>query len=258
MLAYAQVAIAGSEDLSFNDSSDLSTISGSSTFSDSSIVTNSAKFKHYLKQKYKEIYDVDTQAKQTQYGPSGSIYISGEIVPKEKINLPAEADKHGRARAIAKAFLEDEAELFGIVNLNEVRERLIDTSRGYYGEYVEIYYRRYINNVELAGSYIHVTVLPNESITGVMAYLVAVPPEVYEATKKKTLSEEEIKEIVLTNMNKSRSANEAEFTEKSHLFRKMAVTYPPYVIWSALGTWSYIVNAFTGEIIEKKSQVIIN
>ena len=48
---------------------------------------------------------------QTPNGPSGKLHIRGNITPK---NVKAAEGVQGRARAIAEAFLEEEAELLGI------------------------------------------------------------------------------------------------------------------------------------------------
>ena len=209
------------------------------------------KFKNYFKEKYQNI-DMDitsSDVKRTKYGLSGSLWISGDIVPHKKpaIDVTKEPDRHVRARAIAKAFMEDEAALFDITNPDELRELNISTDKMPRGDYTFINYQRYINGIQLKNADMQIVIGPTEDITTVQARLVAVPPEVYEATKKETLSEEEIRSIIESDIKQ----NNIDTKDITTTYHQIAILDPPYVIWKANSYYNYIINAFTGQIITK-------
>ncbi len=208
--------------------------------------------KQYFTDKYQKIQEVMSTLYQTPHGLQGWLSIRGNFMPK---NMPAvSGDRNSRARAIAKAFLEGESALLGITNMDEIREFGIHTSQGYGGDYTHIYYRRYIGDLELDKEDIHITIGPDETITGVSVELVAVPPELYQAAAKETLTEKKIREIVQQDLKSTMiKAKDAKISE----IRKIAVPTSPYVVWQAFGgIWLYTIDAFTGEILTKKSQVI--
>jgi len=162
----------------------------------------------------------------------------------------------------ARAFLREEAELFGITNMDEIREVKIKTSEGRDGEYTMIRYRRYINNLELEGMYIWIDIGPDDSITWLSAELVPTPPELYEAVKRKTLTEGEILKIVKQDLELS-GVDPEEMRVLS--IKKVTVPSSPYVIWkvdvnlkTGGGRWKYRIGAFTGEILKKRNALIIN
>lgn len=206
------------------------------------------KFKQHVTDKYKQIHNAESDVKQTQHGLSGHMTFSGDIVPQKKveIDLTKEKDRHVRARAIAKAFIDDESDLLGITNPDEIREVKISTDKGFGGDYTYINYRRYLNGIEFPSASIQITIGPEENIKHVSADLAAVPPEVYEATKKKTLSEEEIRSFVEADPNNK---------GKTIKMVKLAIINPPYVIWLVHSYWRYTINAFTGEILTKSRNV---
>lgn len=131
----------------------------------------------HLKDKYRmkgNVLDQNT-IKQTLYGPSGKISIDGwdkNLKPQTEI---VGESKEERARAIAKAFMAEEAELLGIVDITEIKENKIVIGQGERGDYINIHYGRVINGVELKGSYIHITIGPEETITRVNADVIAPP-----------------------------------------------------------------------------------
>jgi|GEM_PF-3032888 len=215
------------------------------------------KFERYVKDKYKQISHAESDVKQTSHGPSGRVFILGDIAPQRKpaTDLTAEPDRHVRAKAIAKAFMEDEPGLLGITKPEEIREVNILTSKGHNGDYINIYYKRYINDVELEDANLLITLGPSENISGVQAWLVSVPPEVYEATKKKTLSEKEVKSIIevdITELDK----RGLDMNNINKSFKKVAITKYPYVLWKVSYIYDYTIDAFTGKILTKDSGII--
>ena len=124
-----------------------------------------------------------------------------------------------------------------------------------------VYYRRYINDLPLENAYIQITIGHEENIRSVSAELVTSPSELYEAVKKKTLSESEIRKIIEQNLG---SFQKDLMGMKISEIRKIAISSPPYVVWTANagvksdhGMWGYKVDAFTGEIL-KRGYVVIH
>jgi hypothetical protein len=187
---------------------------------------------------------VRSSIRPTQYGPKGSLTLVGVEIRLE--NVQTALGEHGRARAIAAAFLKEEAVL-GITNINGIRELKLHTD-----EYnsTHIMYGRFINNLELEGMRINIEVDSNENISWVDAKLVPVSPEAYEATTKKTLPESRIREIALRDLRSS--------GDDQHLgeIKKYVIDVPPYVIWKVMSRWLYRIDAFTGEILYKESTII--
>ncbi len=87
---------------------------------------NGMDVKEYLIEKYNlRKHNVSSTLQQTPNGPKGYLSISGMgIKPKF---MPVEENIQARARAIAKAFLKEEARLFGITNMDEIREISVET-----------------------------------------------------------------------------------------------------------------------------------
>jgi hypothetical protein len=170
----------------------------------------------------------------------------------------------GRARAIAKAFLEEEAIMLGISNIGEIKEMSIDVFTSPYTNLTttNVNYRYYIENLELENAYIQITIGHDENIRSVSAELVPTPPELYEAVKKKTLTEGEILKIVKQDLE-SAGIDSKEMRVLS--IKTVAIPSPPYVIWKADvnlkkggGRWKYRIDALTGELLEKRDALIIN
>lgn len=114
---------------------------------------------------------------------------------------------------------------------------------------------------------IRITIGPDETIRSVSAYLVPPSPELYDAVKKKTLSEDKMRKIVekdlkaaaesleTTPFEKSIIIKEWEDVLKKMAMKKFAISSPPYVVWRVESVWEYVIDAFTGEILEKHSRI---
>jgi hypothetical protein len=110
---------------------------------------------------------------------------------------------------------------------------------------------------------------PEENITGIDARLVPVAPEVYEATKKKMISEDKIRSIVEDDLTKDTKSGYTKLRKaelESHgeeridiirSFNKLAITTPPYVIWKvSYSHYVYKIDAFSGKILNKFNTII--
>jgi hypothetical protein len=223
---------------------------------------NGKDVKEYLMEKYKlhkvRKDDLTSTLQQTPNGPKGKFHIRGNIKPKNVVIT--EDTVQGRARAVAMAFLREEASLFGVTNMEEIREVKINTINGYKGDVTSVHYRRYINDLELESVNIRITIGPNETISSAAAYLIPPPPELYGSVKKKTLTEDKIYKIIEQDLSPTqKDLTGMKITE----IRKIAIASSPYVVWKANagvksdhGIWLYKIDAFTGEIINKKYLVI--
>lgn len=213
-------------------------------------------FERYLKDKYKEISNAESMVKQTPLGPEGDLFITGNIVPRKKaeINLSALPDRHAKSMAIAKAFMEDETVLLGVDNPDELRIFNISTDKGAGGDYTDITYQKYVNGIRYQGG-IHLTIGPDYNVRGVSATLRPVSPEVYKATKRKTLTEEEIRAIVDNDLTEDEK-RDYERKKGVMTFKKYAIASPPYVIWETSKEYTYTIDAFTGKILTKHSNII--
>jgi hypothetical protein len=196
------------------------------------------------KYKFRGTDIVMSTVRRTPYGPKGHLGLSGHI---KMSNVQAAPGEHGLERAIARAFLEEEAVLLGITDMNEFREDKVyksDLNITY------VLYRRYINNLKLEEVYIDIAIGTDETIRSVDATLVPVSPEAYEASTKKTLPESRVREIVLRDL---RSSGDDQHLGK---VQKYVIDEPPYVIWDIMSRWHYRVDAFTGEILRKTTTQI--
>lgn len=214
-------------------------------------------FADYVKKKYQDV-DMDithSDVVLTKDGRSGSFSLSGNIIPRKKpeIDLSTKPNREVRARGIAKAFLEDEQQaLFDLKDMNEVKESNISTEAMPRGEYTRINYKRFINGIEVEGAGIHIDIGPSENITSVGAGLVPIPTAAYDATTKTTLSEKDIISIVEADHNEQ---DIKQYPKDAIIktFKKTVIASEPYVIWDVFYRYVYRINAFTGEIMSKRS-----
>ncbi len=207
--------------------------------------------KEYLEGKYGKFDDdMSSDVIQTEYGPHGVLRVGGNIVMKNIINKGGE---HGLARAVAEAFLTEEAELLGITDWSEIHEKSVKVGVGYgFNNTTDIEYQRYIGNLELRGYHINFSIVPDGRIVYMRAGLVPASPELYEAVKKKMLPKQRIEQLVkqdLKNDPPKELRPDWKFDPSKVKFEKYAIADPPYVIWKVYTAYIYHIDAFTGEIL---------
>jgi hypothetical protein len=214
--------------------------------------------KQYLTDKYQKIDDVTSSIQETPNGPQGSLHMRGKFLPK---NAPAatEGDRNSRALATAKAFISEEATLLGLTNIDELRTTGPQMSKGFGGDYADIYYRRYINGLKLDNFGIHITIGPDETMYFADADLLPASRELYQATSREMLKEGKIREIVEQNLISTGIVAKNVITGRAD---KVAISKPPYVIWrvdallkAGPGEWDYTIDAFTGEVLNKRDAI---
>jgi hypothetical protein len=174
-------------------------------------------------------------------------------------NVQAFPGEHGQARAIAQTFLEEEAAGLGIVDLTQYRVREIREDEDTHT--VHIYYDRYINKLEVEGANINISIRSDGIITSVDADLMPISPEAYRATTKKTLSKERIQQIIKQDLTSfppkwRKPGWKPDFSNIQ--FRKYAVPDKPYVIWKVDSAFRYTIDAFTGEILKKVPNIVVD
>lgn len=217
-----------------------------------------SNIKRHLVEKYKKSKDridsVMSNLQETPRGPRGRLSFRGHI--SLYTAKAGSGDPAARARAIANAFLKDEAELFGLPDVNELREqRLTIGDTGY----THIYYTRYIDNLPLEHSDVHIVIAPDEAIFYVDVSLVPVPSELYAAVTNKTIPETVARQIIEKDA-RTKNADIKRF--KSGKLKIYAIPSAPYAVWKgsvSLGggkRWEYDVNAFTGEIINLRKLLL--
>lgn len=148
--------------------------------------------KKHLTGKYTRLDDPYATLQQTPYGPSGKIYILGDLTPKTidetspfKEALQKES-KEERLRGLAKAIITEEVSILGILNIDELRERKFYTDE--YG-HVTIYYDRYIGDLPLEYGDVAIGFWHGETIESLQANVVA-PPLPYTKQQQRRPSAE--------------------------------------------------------------------
>lgn len=211
----------------------------------------------YVKRKYQniDIRVTSSDVVSTKDGKYGHFSLGGVIVPQKKPEVSTEPNREARAREIAKAFLEDEQALFDLKDINEIKESNISTDKMPHGEYTHLNYNRFINGIEVEGAYIHIVVGPSEDITSVQSNLVAIPRAAYETSANASISQKEIISIVEAD-HSEQDIKRYPKDNTVKTFKKIVIASEPYVIWDVFYRYIYRINAFTGEILSKRSAII--
>ncbi len=211
--------------------------------------------KKYFIGKYKDqIDDISSNLQETPQGPRGTMYISGHI--KTNITASTRENDPDSARRIAQAFLKDEVELLGLTDLNELREESIKTDIGRGGAITHVYYERYIGNFALDGATLHIVVGPDNTITYTRASLVPAPGELYKAVAKKTISEDDVRQLIEKDLgSKGIALSDVLMTD----IKQYAMSSQPYVVWklnvvtkTGSDRWKYVIDAINTKIVSKQ------
>ncbi len=208
----------------------------------------------YLKDKYKMKGNdfVSARLHQTKNGALGHINIDGY---GGNINPPAEIEitnKEDRIRAKAKAFLKEENSLFGLIDMEELKEVRFEVNEL---GITLLHYHRYIGNLPLNGVEIAIHFGPNENITWVSADAMPITQEVYQAAAKKTIGKGKLFRIIRQDIKTASGKADAEVGISSA--QKVAISKAPYMVWKVRAGmqfigWDYTIDAFTGDILEKQ------
>jgi len=208
-----------------------------------------AEVEAYLKHKYKiSNINIHTSYYDDERGRARTLFVIGELKPK---TVPPGHN----AREVAQAFFAEEALLFEMTPISEMREDV-----GYKGVStsdqtgnIVLRYFHYINGIKVDGTETFINIFPDGTIHNLNTGMIPISPQLLEAVKKPTLSDQQIRAIIKKDMISSyidpRLFAELDLSET-------VVPFSPYVLWKgdAQGEeerWLYSVDAFTGQIIEK-------
>jgi len=214
----------------------------------------SGEIKKYFKNKYKGVKQVGFRS-HPHYKNKLKLRIDGPLIPEEEdiaTQSTMERTSNGNfdvkhTRTVARKFLKRELKLFGAESLDEIVETFSNSGP----VFSRVKYKIFLNNVAVEDTLIVVSSKAIGEISWVKASLVAITPEMRAASANtaEMLSEEEIRALIKSDQH-GRSL---------HFLRleKVIQTEAPYVIWIGnVGDWLYEVDAFTGEILRKKDNII--
>ncbi len=211
---------------------------------------------NYVRNKYK-VQDIHSEMQKTEHGLAGSIFIIGDMTPKNIGPAGADTTKSDRARDIAKTLILGEPDIFSAIKQHELREAAMKT--GEQGTTI-IRYQRTINNIPLSGMDIIVHVGHDESVSYVSARTVPIPPALEAEATRDTLREDALLPIIEDDL---RASNAKYNILKVLGNKKVAITAPPYIVWISdvmlladTARWIYKIDAFTGKVIEKRDALV--
>jgi hypothetical protein len=202
----------------------------------------------HFQSRYEEVDDfLISTLQETPDGPLGRLNVRGRMALRTR---PEGATAEERARAAARGFIAEEAELFDIGDPAELEEISFQTREG--GE-TTIHYERTLGGLRLPDTLIGVSVDPEGAIRRVEASLAPTPAGLYRAVGRKTLSRDEVARIIERDL----SAAGAKVVLKLADDGRSATWRPPYVVWGATASvgrkpaWGYTIDAFTGRILSR-------
>ena len=109
-------------------------------------------------------------------------------------------------------------------------------------------YERLVNDLVLDDMEFMVHVGPEGNITYVHGNVAPVSPALRASLKKETISEGQVRELVLADMGVGADTNQNLILG----MEKKLESVHPYVTWKVKGFWDYEINAFSGKIISKR------
>jgi hypothetical protein len=147
-------------------------------------------------------------------------------------------------RAIAQIFFTEEAASFGIAAADDLRESVFsETAIGW----TSITYHRFVGNLQLESAQVSIGIDPEGAIRSLSGSLVPLPPALFIAAANPTISENAIHGIIRNDLLEA-----GEDPNRPYRLKRIATSSAPYVLWTSSGTWIYRIDAFTGEILDKR------
>lgn len=218
------------------------------------------EIEHYLRGKYK-IKDVVIEDQKDHHGLSRTLHLG--IARNNDLTPPALAAQGDHAtkdpRAVAKAFFMEEANLFELTPDSEMKEKVRPTSLTNTEGYISLSYEHYLNGLRLEGAGAGVTFGPTGAIVRATALVVDITPALLQAVKSSNLPKTEIRRAIKKDLIAS-GLNPDKVTHLED--EKYATPMPPYVVWEVRMVGNgleyaleYVVDAFTGQILKKKSSL---
>src|SRR5262245_26086502 len=209
----------------------------------------------YFKKWYPQLDDehLVVTLQETPDGPLGQISVYGKLPPTPDV---AALKGEDRVRATALAFIADQAALFDIPDLADLKEiglKTNDEGRS------RVAYVRSIGSLPLAGWSVSVDVDADGVIVLVHADLQPVSLQLLRAVGERTIAGDEAKQIVERDLARGKKEEGALSISEPELG---AIYRPPYVVWGVRGAlpgrpaFSYVIDAFTGEITNKSCTAV--
>lgn len=205
-------------------------------------VRSATEFKATLTARYEIEESLVSLEDHPDGGVRGHFSLRGDLTPASARS--AQLVQQG-PRAIAQTFLAEETASLGIAVVDDLRESLFsETGIGWTG----ITYHRFVGDLQLEHAQVSMSIDPEGRIRSVSGFLVPLPAALFEAAARPTISESAAHGIIRSHLVEA-----GENPNPPYKLKLIATSSAPYVIWNSSGTWIYRIDAFTGEILEKRS-----
>ena len=223
----------------------------------SNLLNKSNNIDTRLLKKYK-LTHIDIQ--DSDVGAVGLFRINGALTPTDYVPLK-EKDRLLRSKNLSDKFIATEASLFGVKNaVNDFKEKsnVIDRHGNSH-----ISYYRFVNGLRLDKMEIVVHIDQTGKVFSVNGNIVPISPSTEELIKAKNqkglLKRKQVVAVILEDLKNSKIEKDAVKIKK---LEKLAISTEPYVVWKGdvvltkgRGRWFYLIDAHTGNIIDKRSGV---
>ena len=171
----------------------------------------------------------------------GRFILRGDLTPAAAADPAVVA---AGPRAIAEAFIMEEVANFGIVDLADLQE--VDMETGPSG-WSNATYHRLVGGLRLDHSVIQLLIDPAGRVTTVQGVLPLVPDALYDAVRQPVLTRDEVLAIASHELAAARrDPNLAKHPRLS------AISDPPYVVWTVSSSVILVIDAATGEVLERR------
>jgi hypothetical protein len=180
----------------------------------------------------------------------GKFKLQGDLIPA--LVQPMENKEIPTAESVAAAFLNENAALFGIVDVDDlilVSAEIVARGASF------VSYHRQVGGVRLSNFSIKFHIDPEGRIERIWGRIPAAPEDLYESVQRPILTEEEAREVATTELLST--GRHIWLTTRLTLILESA---PPYLIWEASndspGNGGFInsrvkINAATGEVLDR-------
>lgn len=182
----------------------------------------------------------------------GDFTPSGTVTP--------EPGEHGKPRAMARAFLQEEAApLFGI-RPADIHADKVSKGRPEHVTQTSIRHQIHVGDLPLEGAWVTIGFDSHDRIVNVSARLVPITEAMRQAARHPTIGEQQIRRFVQADIETDAKSEDAPYPVRRYPadpykrptdVEKFVIPTPPYVVWHVQSIWRYYIDAFTGEILSK-------
>jgi hypothetical protein len=216
-----------------------------------------SELRQHLQRKY-FIERVDVQPKEHHlYGRTRTLWVDGVLTPPSVAGLrPGTLTD---ARLMAEAFFREEAALLGLTPTSEMREQIRPRDPTDRRGNIHLRYDHYIGGLRLESTETLIHIRAQGQIYAMTANIAPISADLVRAVNEPTLQDPQIRLLIKTDLQSS----DVDPRRVTHLeLEKVAIAIPPYVVWKARvaagvgNSWLYTIDAFRGQILEKKSAIV--